>query len=398
MGTMNNGGQTLDPNATNQSYSNFLASQKYGLDNGYIKDDNTGFLSGLAKSIYTNPAIMAAGTAGLGSFLAGGSAASSAGSGLTMGGNGVGLTGATAGTGGAGLSMTPGAMSAFDSGISLGGAAAGSGASTAMGGSGSAASPSATNYDLYSGPNSTGLNAGATGPAGGGLSTAPGDSGIGLTAAANGGGPAIGQAAATAADAAAGTSPGILSQLGGTSGILNAAKNYGPVVFAGLEYANRNDAAKAYQDQLQHQIAASDPFGPQRAQYQKQLQDLISNPSSFFNSPMVQYATDAAARKSASMGYNLSPAQAQAVQDTAISKYNDQANLLAGLSGSGIAPNLSSLNGATQNAVSGQLNSDAAMGNLFRTAINAIPSGGTNSSNSSSTVGGRSFSLLDNLV
>lgn len=167
MGTMNNGGQTLKGGATNQGIADWQAYQKYGLDNGYIKDDNESFLGGLAKAIYTNPAIIAAATAGAGAAFAGGGAAAGAGEGTAaslttdqlLAQSAAGLSPATLGetaaaTGAGEVTSTAGA-SAASGGSGSGGGAGGGGTSptTAAGqtgtgagiGSGSAAPAASSN-------------------------------------------------------------------------------------------------------------------------------------------------------------------------------------------------------------------------------------------------------------
>lgn len=168
MGTMNNGGQTLKGGTTNQGIADWQAYQKYGLDNGYIKDDNESFLGGLAKAIYTNPAIIAAATAGAGAAFAGGGAAAGAGEGTAaslttdqlLAQSAAGLSPATLGetaaaTGAGEVTSTAGA-SASAGGSGSGGGAGGSGAaptnaapsgagSAGMGNAGGASTASSSN-------------------------------------------------------------------------------------------------------------------------------------------------------------------------------------------------------------------------------------------------------------
>lgn len=202
------------------------------------------------------------------------------------------------------------------------------------------------------------------------------------------------------------SSQGLLGNLGNTLSNMNmkdwagVLKDTGSVVFAGMEYANAKDAAEAYRQQLERNIAASDPFGPERAQYQKQLSELMSNPESFLNSPQVKFASDAAARKMASMGYNMSPTQSQAIADASMGEYWKQAEMLAGLSGSKITPNMGALNQATDSWAKANYNKDAALANAFRTAGETFfgTGGNTGGESKGQTIGERSFGLLDMLT
>jgi hypothetical protein len=84
--------------------------------------------------------------------------------------------------------------------------------------------------------------------------------------------------------------------------------------------------------------ARMDPFGPQRAQYQTQLSNLMANPSSISNTPGYKAGLDAVERKMASQGYIGSGNMMAALQDYGGNVFNQEANRLAMLAGAGIAP------------------------------------------------------------
>lgn len=101
-------------------------------------------------------------------------------------------------------------------------------------------------------------------------------------------------------------------------------------------------------------MRASDPFGPQRAQYAQQLQQLMADPSSITNDPGYQFQFDqgsqAVTRQMAAKGYlgsgNLGTALQEYGQNYAASAYKDRISTLASLAGANIAPNFgASLNG-----------------------------------------------------
>lgn len=327
---------------------------------------------------------------------------------------------------GAGLGAAAGGAGAASSGTSdlvaehmlMTGAAGGLPTTAGLSGAGVGAGVSAGGGAAFSGMEGTGGGIPAAGagaaPGGGGVPFGAGDMGSGAGASTFGNGAA--DFVMPGADAAAGgatggiggaSSGGVLSQIGSALNQGSAAKNiatYGPVIWSGIEYANAKDAAAAYQDQLQKNIASSDPFGPERAKYQQQLDELMKNPQSFLSSPQVQFASDAAARKMASMGYNQSPAQAQAIADASIGQYYNQANLLSGLSGSQISPNSRAANDAASEMVNSKMGTDAAGGNLTRQLIDSMFStgssgkSGSNGGDSGTKVGDRAFSYLDKLV
>jgi len=119
---------------------------------------------------------------------------------------------------------------------------------------------------------------------------------------------------------------------------------YGPGVVSAAEsiYSGyqQNKAAQAA-------IAASNPFGPYRAQYAQQLQTLMSNPGSVTQLPGYQYgmdqATQATARQMAAGGYLGSGNEAVALMNTGLgystNVYQTQLQNLAMLAGAGTVPN-----------------------------------------------------------
>lgn len=301
--------------------------------------------------------------------------------GLTMAGlayGGAVAAGAGAGTAG-GVAAAPAAGETLSAPITMG--------SVAAGGSGAAAGAEAGSLA------GSGLG-GAAGEVGAGAATAGAG---GLTAAGAGGATGTGLNA-LGASAAAGVSPVASGGAGGLLGSLaQGAKDYGPLISSGLSYLNANKTNDQMQDILNQQKAIADPFGTQRPQYQQQLSDLINNPTSFFDTPVVKYANEAAARKSASMGYNLSPTQAQAVQESSIGEYNKQVQNLSALAGANISPNGSSLNGAGTNAVNSQLNTGDSLANLIRVGADTFGKQYGNNNNTTN-VDGHSFSFLDNIL
>lgn len=146
----------------------------------------------------------------------------------------------------------------------------------------------------------------------------------------------------------------------------DVAERYGPVVFAGIEYNDRREASDAYEEQLNTIIEQSDPFGGERAYYQNLLQQHLANPDDFLNSPQIKFAAQAAARKFASMGYNMSPAQGTAIAEASIGQYYNQANLLAGLAGSQFRPDSSAIGNAYSRTVGAGYDQSAAGINVAR--------------------------------
>lgn len=347
-----------------QDNANF--AQQYGIDptnlrhnqswmqkaDPYIAAAGMGALTlgaGLAAGAGSAVGPASGANAGIGTILGGSSAGTATGAGVAAGGMSMVPPTASFGQTAAGATMST-VPSGYASGAGyMGGAAAGGGAAVGGGSAPASVSPGAA----YPGQAAAPIGGAPVAPAGGG---------------------------------------GVLSNIGGALNQGSIAKNiatYGPVVWAGVEYSNAKDATQAYQEQLQKAIDSSDPFGPERAKYQQQLDDLLRDPTNFLNSPQVQFASDAAARKMASMGYNQSPAQAQAIADASAGEYYKQANLLAGLAGSSIGPNTQAAVNGLNGLVNSKTNENASLGNVARTAIDTFFGG--QGDKSGQTIGDRMF-------
>lgn len=343
-----------------QDNANF--AQQYGID-------PTNFTHKQSFLQKADPYIAAAGMGALSMGALGGFSAAGAGSGAGGAAPQMSMVPPSASFGQTAAGTT---MSSVPSGYAAGGAGfmgAGAGAAEAMSGGGS-----------------SGI-AGGAGPVG---ATPPPATGV-----MSGNATGMGAASSSVAPPAAGGG-NLLQNIGQTLNAGSTAKNiatYGPVVWAGMEYSNAKDATEAYQQQLQKAIDSSDPFGPERAKYQQQLDELMRDPSSFLNSPQVQFASDAAARKMASMGYNQSPAQAQAIADASIGQYYEQAKMLAGLTGSNIAPNTGAAVSAANGLIGARTNENASFGNVARTAMDTF-FGGTNTQGSWNS-NGRTFNSAE---
>lgn len=127
---------------------------------------------------------------------------------------------------------------------------------------------------------------------------------------------------------------------GGSSSLLNSILGIGSGIY-GMSLANQ------LQGLSKNAIAASNPFGPYRAQYAGQLASLEANPSSVFSDPGYQAAFDqgsqAVARRMAGSGYAGSGNEAIALQQYGQSFANNyigsREQQLAYLAGAGITPN-----------------------------------------------------------
>lgn len=82
-----------------------------------------------------------------------------------------------------------------------------------------------------------------------------------------------------------------------------------------------------------------DPFGPQRAQYQAQLQQLMSNPGGVTQLPGYEAGLQAVTRKMASQGYVGSGNMMASLQQYGGQFYDQAVQRLMSLSGANIAPN-----------------------------------------------------------
>lgn len=137
----------------------------------------------------------------------------------------------------------------------------------------------------------------------------------------------------------------------GSNPELDYLKQYWDIGNKAINAYNEYRQGKQTNALFDQQRQAADPFGTQRAQYQQQLSQHMNDPDSFMESPIAKYSMNAAARKMASMGYNMSPAQSQAIADNAIKEYYNHADVLANLAGAGINPDA----GAFTSNIQGQL-------------------------------------------
>jgi hypothetical protein len=173
------------------------------------------------------------------------------------------------------------------------------------------------------------------------------------------------QFGATGAEAGGSSIESLLSGLGGiigsplTKGLLGVGSG---IVGAGQ--------AKNLQDLAKQAFAKSDPFGPQRAQYQQQLSALMANPSSIFQDAGFKASMDqglqGVSRTMAAQGYLGSGNEAIELEKYGQSMSTDYMNQriaqLSQLSGSGISPNFGpGLSGYAQgmDTLSGSLGSAA---------------------------------------
>lgn len=116
---------------------------------------------------------------------------------------------------------------------------------------------------------------------------------------------------------------------------------------ASKKQAKQQEQALDRQDtNFNKQLDASNPFGQERAQYAKQLQELMANPNSVKDLPGYQFqmdqGTDAITRQAAATGYlgsgNLGAELAKYGQGLASSFYDRRASLLSTLAGAGAVP------------------------------------------------------------
>lgn len=169
-----------------------------------------------------------------------------------------------------------------------------------------------------------------------------------------------------------GGTPNVLGQTNnlvsgaGSNPELNYLKEWGTLGSQAINAYNEYRQGKQTDQLYNQQREISDPFGAQRPQYQKQLSEHMSNPNAFMNSPIAEYSMNAAARKMASMGYNMSDAQSQAIADNAIKEYYNQANILAELSGANISPNANAFGEGIQNQLQDKFDRNSAYANLAR--------------------------------
>lgn len=102
--------------------------------------------------------------------------------------------------------------------------------------------------------------------------------------------------------------------------------------------------ANQMQDLAKRSFQAQDPFGPQRGQYQQQLQGLMADPSSVTKMPGYQFGLDQGrtalqrAGAASGSGGNEAIALAQYTPQYAQNFYNDEIKRLMTLSGANIGP------------------------------------------------------------
>ena len=97
-------------------------------------------------------------------------------------------------------------------------------------------------------------------------------------------------------------------------------------------------SASGLQDDMMALANRADPFGPQRAQYAAQLQQLMANPSSITSLPGYQAGMDAVQRSMSAQGYQGSGNMMAAMQKYGQDLYNQQVQTLSSLAGAGIDP------------------------------------------------------------
>lgn len=127
--------------------------------------------------------------------------------------------------------------------------------------------------------------------------------------------------------------------------------------------------------QFDKQLKASDPFGPERAQYAKQLQDLMTNPGSVKDLPGYQFqmdqGTDAITRQAAANGFlgsgNLGAELEKYGQGLASSFYDKRLSLLSSLAGAGAVPGAPNNPGAGA-GIAAANNNYSATGDLLTSA------------------------------
>lgn len=276
--------QNLNPGVTAQQLANYRQATQYGLDKGYITNDTGNFVANAAKTIATNPAVLAAGG------VAGAQALGFLGPG----------TGAETFGGGTGFSEAAGGSSG------LGGASGTVGGSVAPGAA------------LADAGGSVGATAGSAGIGAGNLGSAStGFSGIGNT---------IASALPQAAPAATSLIPGISNQaLGGI----------GSALFGLYNSSQLHDIANSASNK------ANPLDAPQRQQAQQQLNAYLTGGQDITKQPAVAsalaYADRQAKAKMAQMHLTNSGNAVQAATDYETEAFNKTAipylQTLAGIGG-----------------------------------------------------------------
>lgn len=151
---------------------------------------------------------------------------------------------------------------------------------------------------------------------------------------------------------------------------------------ASKKQAKQQQQALDRQDTNFHeQLTASNPFGAERAQYAKQLQELMSNPNSVKDLPGYQFqmdqGTDAITRQAAATGYlgsgNLGAELAKYGQGLAASFYDRRTALLSSLAGAGAVPGSPNNLGASAGIAAANNNYNAT--NDFYTSLGYLARG-----------------------
>lgn len=155
------------------------------------------------------------------------------------------------------------------------------------------------------------------------------------------------------------------------SGTLNSLLSFG----SGLYGMNQ---ARQLQSMAQNAFGQSNPFGPYRAQYAQQLAGLMANPGSIVNDPGYEFLKEQG-EKSLTRGMGPQGLVGSGNEKIALEKFgtgfasdylNQQRQLLAQLSGAGIAPNFGS-------ALQGQAAGSELMGqSLASIGYGAVRAGG----------------------
>lgn len=100
------------------------------------------------------------------------------------------------------------------------------------------------------------------------------------------------------------------------------------------------------QDLAKQTLAASNPFGPYRAQYAQQLNSVMADPSNALKDPafasQTKYGLDNVARTMASQGYLGSGLEAKSLQDYSTTSLSNYEQWLAKLAGVDMQPGTAS--------------------------------------------------------
>jgi hypothetical protein len=201
---------------------------------------------------------------------------------------------------------------------------------------------------------------------------------------------------------------GLSSLLGGAGNLLGSnligGLTTGGALNAGLAYKNSQDASQKLTDLSNLAMQRADPFAPQRAQYQGQLQQLMSNPEQYlgkFTQGAYDLASQAAERSNAASGSFSSSKTSSDLMDLATKMMSGNAlnfgNLLGNLSGANIQPGFG-IGASTQAASQGITTGAEGLNNLTsalaqaskpaQTVVNVGGGGGGGGSSSGGGGGG----------